>query len=105
MGMVFETGDFVTLQSAYLRSAQDAIRQYHADALMNGLTFDRHEEEQAVEGFAQQIMVAGDAFRQDPSGGEGLPNWSRVLSAFPEFPQQLQEAAQADAAQSCSEAV
>jgi glucosyl-3-phosphoglycerate synthase len=103
MGMVFDTGDFVTLQSAYLRSAQDAIRQYHADALMNGLTFDRHEEEQAVEGFAQQIMVAGDAFQQDPSGGEGLPNWSRVLSAFPEFPQQLQEAAQADAAQSVPE--
>ena len=28
---------------------------------MNGLHFDRHEEEGAVESFAQQIVVAGEA--------------------------------------------
>ena len=36
-------------RSAYLRLAQDAIRQYHADSLMNGLDYDRHSEEQAIE--------------------------------------------------------
>ena len=96
-GMVLDPGYFITLRAAYLRTAQDAIRQYHADALVNGLHFDRHEEEKTVEGFAQQIDVASEIFQQDPSGGEAIPNWTRVLTAFPDFPQQLRAAAKADA--------
>jgi len=96
-GTVFDAGHFVTLRSAYLRAAQDAIRQYHADALMNGLEFDRHAEEMAVEGFAQQVTTAGEIFQQDPSGGEAIANWARVLAALPEFPQRLRAAAQEDA--------
>ncbi|HJN07696.1 MAG TPA: glycosyl transferase [Pirellulaceae bacterium] len=99
MGTVLDTGHFVTLRGAFLRSAQDAIRQYHADAMLNGLQYDRHDEEGAVEGFAQRINVAGELFKQDPVGGEAIPNWSRVLTAFPDFPQQLREAAHADAEQ------
>jgi glucosyl-3-phosphoglycerate synthase len=95
-GVVLEEGHFNTMRSAYLRSAQDAIRQYHADAIMNGLSFDRHSEEIATEAFAQQIMKAGETFRKDPSGGESIPNWARVLTAFPEFPQKLREFAEAD---------
>jgi len=97
MGTVLGPGHFITLRSAFLRSAQDAIRQYHADAVMNGLHYDRHDEEQAVEGFAGQIMVAGEMFQQDPSGGEAIPNWSRVLTAFPDFPDQLRQATLEDA--------
>jgi glucosyl-3-phosphoglycerate synthase len=96
MGTVLQPGHFITLRSAYLRSAQDAIRHYHADALMNGLHFDRHEEEQAVEGFARQIVVAGEIFQREPAGGEAIPNWVRVVSAFPDFPQQLRQAAEED---------
>lgn len=96
-GTVFSSGHFISLRSAYLRMAQDAIRQYHADALMNGLEFDRHAEEAAVEGFARRIIAAGDAFREDPSGGEAIPNWARVLAALPECPQRLRDAARADA--------
>ncbi len=98
MGTVLGPGHFITLRSAFLRSAQDAIRQYHADALMNGLHYDRHDEEQAVEGFAGQIVVAGEMFQEDPLGGEAIPNWSRVLTAFPDFPQELRQAVLADAA-------
>ena len=97
MGIVFQPGFFITLRSAYLRAAQDSIRQYHADALINHLSFDRHDEEIAIEGFASQIMVAGEAFQQDPAGGEAIPNWVRVLSAFPDFPQQLHQAVVEDA--------
>lgn len=96
MGTVLGPGHFTTLRSAYLRSAQDAIRHYHADAMMNGLQFDRHEEEQAVEGFARQIALAGELFQREPAGGEAIPNWVRVLSAFPDFPQQLRQAAEDD---------
>jgi glucosyl-3-phosphoglycerate synthase len=95
-GIVMQKGHFTTLRSAYLRSAQDAIRQYHADALMNGLEFDRHAEERTIEGFARQIITAGETFEDDPLGGEAIPNWSRVLAAFPNFPRDLRAAVQAD---------
>jgi glucosyl-3-phosphoglycerate synthase len=97
VGVVLQPGHFITLRSAYLRAAQDSIRQYHADALINQLAFDRHEEEVSIEGFASQITVAGETFQQDPAGGQAIPNWVRVLSAFPDFPEQLQQAAVDDA--------
>ncbi len=98
-GQVFPPGHFATLRSAYLRFAQDAIRKYYADALMNGVALDRHAEEQAVEAFAKQIVVAGDTFQQDPAGGEAISNWARVLAACPDFPHRLRQAAAADAEQ------
>jgi glucosyl-3-phosphoglycerate synthase len=95
-GIVFSHGHFLSLRAAYLRAAQDAIRQYHADALLNSLAFDRHSEEQASEGFAQQITVAGDAIQESPSGAPSMPTWARVLAALPDFPRQLREMALAD---------
>jgi hypothetical protein len=70
-----------TLRSAYLRSAQDAIR---------------HDDEQAVEGFSQQIALAGGLFHREPVGGEAIPNGGRVLSASPDFPKQLRQAVEED---------
>lgn len=96
-GCILSSGHFPTLRSAYLRTAQDAIRQYHSDALINGLNYDRHAEEYTVEAFADRVTVAGEMFQQDPSGGEAIPNWTRVLTAFPDFPQQLRDAVRADA--------
>lgn len=98
-GMVFGQGHFITIQAAYLRLAQDAIRQYHADSLMNGLDYDRHSEEQAVEGFAELITQTGEAVHEDPSGQPSLPTWTRVVTALPEFPRQLREIADADLAE------
>jgi glucosyl-3-phosphoglycerate synthase len=95
-GVVLSPGHFVGLRANYLRTAQDAIRKYHADALMNCLDYDRHGEEQAIEGFAQQITLQGQAVLEEPSGADPMPTWTRVLSAFPNFPQQLREAADAD---------
>lgn len=96
-GVIFEPGHFPAIRAAYLRTAQDAIRQYHADALLNGLSFDRHAEEQTVEGFASQVSVAGDEYFNSPSGAEAIPNWARVLTALPDFPQRLRHAARRDA--------
>ena len=95
-GVVFSEGHFSTLRSAYLRAAQDAIRQYHADALMNGLSYDRHSEEQTIEGFAHRITAAGEIVLHDPSGGEAIPTWTRVLTALPEFPLHLRAIAAED---------
>ncbi len=95
-GVIFDRGHFITLRSAYLRTAQDAIRQYHSDALVNGLEYDRNSEEHAVDGFASRITAAGEIFCENPSGGEAIPNLTRVLAAFPDFPQQLRDAAKRD---------
>ncbi len=95
-GVIFQPGHFVTLESAYLRTAQDAIRQYHADALINSLVYDRHAEEEAVEGFCRRITVVGKEFFEKPSKVEAMPTWTRVMSALPTFPQRLREAARLD---------
>ncbi|TWT46809.1 glycosyl transferase [Botrimarina hoheduenensis] len=98
-GMVFSTGTFISLRSAYLRLAQDAVRQYDADSLMNGLTYDRHSEEQAVEGFAEQITQTGIRVQENPSDGPTLPTWTRVVTVLPEFPQRLRQIAADDLAE------
>ncbi|QDU64687.1 Glucosyl-3-phosphoglycerate synthase [Planctomycetes bacterium Pan216] len=97
MGVVFQPSTFVSLRSSYLRAAQDAIRQYQADAVMNGLNYDRHSEETAVETFAQQVMIAGESFMRDPAGSKAIPNWTRILSFDPDFPQKLRTATEEDA--------
>jgi len=97
MGVGFSAEEYGTLSAAYRRNAQDMIRQYDADALVNGLTFNRHDEEEAVDHFAGQIIAAGKTVREDPAGGQFIPTWTRVLSAFPKFPQRLREAARQDA--------
>jgi glucosyl-3-phosphoglycerate synthase len=96
MGIRLHAEDSATIRSAYLRHAQDAIRQYAADAVMNGLQLDRHEEENMSERFSQQIIPAGETMRQDPTGSSDIPNWARVLSAFPDMPNQLRAAVQDD---------
>ena len=98
-GTVFGKGHFISLRSAYLRLAQDAIRQYHADSLMNGLEYDRHVEEQAIDGFAELITEGGERFYRDPSGGPALPTWTRVITAFPDFQQRLRQIAADDRAE------
>ena len=90
-GTTLHAEHFATLRAAYLRVAQDAIRQYHADAVVNGLQFNRHDEEQAADGFSRQIGLAGEAFLADPAGGAAIPNWSRVLAASPECPDELRD--------------
>ena len=98
-GMVFGKGHFITLRAAYLRLAQDAVRQYHADSIMNGLDYDRHSEEQAIEAFAELITKTGTRVHDDPSGAPSLPTWTRVVTALPDFPQRLRQIAEEDLAE------
>lgn len=95
-GIVLDNGHFVSLRAAYLRAAQDAIRQYHADSVLNTLYYDRHVEEQIIEGFAQLIIEAGQEYHADPAGVAAMPTWTRVLTAMPEFPGRLRELVLAD---------
>jgi glucosyl-3-phosphoglycerate synthase len=98
-GVVFTPGVFNTLQSTYIRTAEDTITRYNADALIDGLYFDRHEEEVAVETFVKAIRLAAEAFIEDPLGAPLIPNWNRITSALPGFLDELKEAVEADNAE------
>lgn len=91
-GEVMGEATFITLRSSYLRIAQDCIRQYAADAVVNDLEYDRHSEEAAIDGFAECVTSAGEVFRADPNGAEAIPNWTRVRAAFPDFTDRLRDA-------------
>lgn len=96
-GVEFDSGFLNTMIAAYVRTAQDAIARYSDDAKLNGLIFERHEEEVAVETFSGALRAAGLDFVRDPMGSPQIPNWSRVVSAMPEFLDDLAEAVEADA--------
>jgi glucosyl-3-phosphoglycerate synthase len=96
-GVEFDAGFLNTLSNAYVRTAQDAVARYSDVAALNGIGFDRHEEEIAVETFAAALRAAGLSFVRDPMGAPQIPNWNRVTSALPEFLPALREAALADA--------
>jgi glucosyl-3-phosphoglycerate synthase len=96
-GVEFEAGFLNTMIAAYVRTAQDAIASYSNDAKLNGLKFDRHAEEVAVETFSGALRAAGLDFVRDPMGAPQIPNWSRVVSALPDFLSMLREAVEKDA--------
>jgi glucosyl-3-phosphoglycerate synthase len=98
-GLVFDTAFFNTLRTAYLRAAQDAIKKFEDDAIINGLIFDRHEERIAVEAFTRGIKMAVEEFLQDPLGIPLITNWNRVVSAIPNFFQMLEDAVDVDNAE------
>ena len=95
-GLVFTADHFRSLEVRYVRMAQDTIARYYADAMLNGLKFDRHAEETAVATFAQSLRQAAADFVEDPLGLPLIPNWNRVLAAIPEFFDLLQDAVEKD---------
>jgi glucosyl-3-phosphoglycerate synthase len=82
-GVVFSDGLFKSLFVSYLREAEDAIMKYEADAAINGLEFDQHEEAREVEAFTRAMALAAQEFLESPMGTPLIPNWNRVTSAIP----------------------
>ncbi len=97
-GVVFGREHFRALQVRYVRLAEDTINRYYADALLNGLVFERHSEELAVATFAQSLRAAAEEYCEDPLGLPPIPSWSRVISAVPEFFELLRDAVEAEPA-------
>ena len=84
-GNIFSLETFRSIKATYYRVALDMIDIYRSDAKMNGLSFDSHIEEKAVELFALNIMKAGESFFENPMETPFIPTWNRVLSAIPDF--------------------
>ncbi|MEE4191609.1 MAG: glycosyl transferase [Halieaceae bacterium] len=95
-GEVFSTEKFRTIKATYYRVALDFIDTYENDATINGLNYQRHREEEAVELFAQNIMKAGDYFLANPMQKPFIPGWNRVTSAFPDVLEQFRNAVEED---------
>jgi glucosyl-3-phosphoglycerate synthase len=91
-GVVLGNDQFRALEVFYVRLAQDTIRRYYADALINGLQFDRHNEDTAVATFARSIREGAKEYLDDPLGLPQIPNWNRVVSAVPDVFGRLLEA-------------
>ena len=95
-GNSFSLETFRSIKATYYRTALDMIDIYRSDALMNGLKYDSHMEEKAVELFALNIMKAGESFFENPMDTPFIPTWSRVNSAIPNFMYRLKQKVELD---------
>ena len=95
-GETFSMSIFRSLKATYYREALDFVQIYKKDAIMNDYEIDVHEEETAVELFAQNIMHAGKIFLDSPMESPNIPTWSRVDTAIPSFLNNLKKADKED---------
>ncbi len=95
-GIKLDAGLFDTLLSAYVRQAEDTLRFYSADAVLNGLRYPRHDEERAVATFVRSIRAATRSFLEDSLWTPLIPNWNRIQSALPDFFDRLRRAVELD---------
>lgn len=95
-GHVFSSGTFRTIKATYYRAALDVVEAYYKDAMMNGLSFDRHSEEATIEVFVQSIVRAGEQFLANPMETPFIPSWNRVISAVPNVLQEMHDIVEAD---------
>ena len=84
-GVIFTQDHFRNLEVRYVRMAEDTIDRYRADAMLNGLEFDRHAEELAVATFAESLRQASKEFNESPSRFPLMPSWNLVQAAIPDF--------------------
>lgn len=96
MGHILSREFFNTLNSTYLRTAQEFITKYYHDSLINGLYFDRHAEGVAVETFRECLVHASDQFLENPFEVQSIPTWNRVVAAFPSIFDKLDAAVEDD---------
>jgi len=83
-GVNLSGGLLRSLVAAYQREAEDAVADSHAVSRINGLVFDRHEEENAVQVFIGALRSSIDEFLADPLGPPLVPNWVRVWAGVPD---------------------
>ena len=95
-GLVMSQSFFRTLLTSYIQESRIAVEKYHALSLLNGLTYDRHGEIEAVEAFVDSLKVAMQEFVKDPVGIPMLNAWVRVNAAIPDFSERIHEAVEQD---------
>ena len=95
-GMVMSEAFFRTLLTAYIQESRKAIEKYDALSHLNGLTYDRHTEIDAVMAFVDSLKLAMEEFTRDPVGIPMMSAWVRVVAAIDDFSDRLFEAVEKD---------
>jgi glucosyl-3-phosphoglycerate synthase len=83
-GVNLTDGLLRSLLAAYQREAEDAVADSYAVSRINGLAFDRHDEERNVQVFTSALRSSIEEFLADPLGSPLVPNWVRVWSGAPD---------------------
>jgi glucosyl-3-phosphoglycerate synthase len=95
-GVIFSEGLFKSLLATYVTTAQELLKRYEDDAAVNGLVFDRHTENLAVETFTSGIKSAAEIIHENPVGVPLIPAWHRVTSAIPNVLNLINDAVEED---------
>jgi len=95
-GCSLSEADFRAIKACYFRQALDNTEKYYYDAKINGLKYDRHQEESSIELFSRCILKAGQDYLTSPMEAPFIPNWNRVLSVIPDFGEQMKTAVELD---------
>jgi glucosyl-3-phosphoglycerate synthase len=91
-GVNLTSGLLRSLLAAYQREAEDAVADNYAVATVNGLVYDRHDEETSVQVFTTALRASIGEFLEDPLGTPMVPNWVRVWAGLPDAGPRLLEA-------------
>ena len=78
-GCIVSRDQLPTLEVLYRRVGQDRVRQFGLDSAVNGLPYDRHCEELAVQSFSGLLRSGLTKLVEAPIAHQ-LPSWSRLLS-------------------------
>jgi glucosyl-3-phosphoglycerate synthase len=80
---------------SYYENALKFIKQYSDDAAVNGLAFDRYQEELMARYFRGFLWTAWENSK-GPHEATSIPSWNRVFYSLPEICGNLLEAVEAD---------
>ena len=80
---------------SYYENALAFIKSYSDDAEVNGLIYDRYEEELSARYFRGFLWTAWEQIK-GPHESTLIPSWNRVLYSIPGIYEQLLEAVESD---------
>src|SRR5262249_12777765 len=83
-GLGLDDGLLQSLPAPHPRQADGSGADSYAVATINGLHFDRHEEERNVQVFTDALRTSIEEFLADPLGAPLVPNWARVWAGVPD---------------------
>jgi glucosyl-3-phosphoglycerate synthase len=95
-GIVMDAGALKACRLTYERKAKELIQRYHDDSTVNGLSYYRHEEAEAVEAFSEALLNANNTFVEEGYEAKQIPNWNRTFSAVPGMEEKLMAAVEED---------
>lgn len=84
-----------TILHSYYENALIFIKRYSEDADVNGLSYDRYEEEMMAQHFRGFLWTAWEESR-GPKESTLIPSWNRVIYSLPDIYDRLLEAVEAD---------